>query len=87
MANVAKISVSLELENLAWMQEQASRVEQPLSAMLNRLVANERRREAHSRARIAEGLARWRAAYPEPDETLREDMAAVRAVTNADVDL
>ncbi|MEY4514153.1 MAG: hypothetical protein RLZZ450_6275 [Pseudomonadota bacterium] len=54
--------------------------------MLNKLVADERRREAHSRERVTEALKRWRDRYPEPDDTLREDMAKVRAVTNGDVD-
>jgi hypothetical protein len=87
MGTVDKISISMDSENLSWVRAKAGDTTGgSLSAMLNKLVADERRREAHSRERVAESLKRWRERYPEPDDTLVEDMAKVRAVTNGDAD-
>ena len=76
----------MDTENLEWVRTKAANKEEPLSALLNKLVGAARRREAHSRESIAEGLARWRAEFPERDGTLLEDMAKVRAMTNGDID-
>jgi hypothetical protein len=87
MATVDKISISMDPDNLSWIRAKAGSVAGgSLSAMLNKLVADERRREAHSGERVAQALKRWRERYPEPDDTLLQDMAKVRAVTNGDVD-
>jgi hypothetical protein len=87
MGTVHKIRISMDSENLSWVRAKADATTGgSLSAMLNKLVADERRREAHSRERVAESLKRWRERYPEPDDSLMEDMATVRALTIGDVD-
>lgn len=84
MATVEKISVSLDAEDLGWVRERAAQEGSTVSSPLTRLVRAERRREVHGREELAAALKRFREQFPEDDSSFADDMARVRALTNAE---